>query len=219
MIPKGLIFDLDGVIVDTAKYHYLAWKKIADELGLKFDIHDNELLKGVSRRRSFEIILELNGLEMTEEEIEKYCQIKNAYYLEYINQLKAEEILPGASEFLKDAKKEGFGIALGSASKNSRRILERLGITELFDAIIDGTKVSKAKPDPEVFLKGAEELKLDPEECVVFEDSVAGIMAARNGNMRSVGVGNDSVRQYSDYYISGFVGVKPRVLAKKVAGE
>ena len=216
---KGMIFDLDGVIVDTAKYHYLAWKKIADELDLKFDIHDNELLKGVSRRRSFEIILELNGMQMNEEKIEEYCRIKNGYYLDYIDQLKAEEILPGAKEFLVEARKEGFRIALGSASKNSRKILEKLGITDLFDAIIDGTKVSNAKPDPEVFLKGAEELNVLPQDCIVFEDSVAGILAAKNGAMRSVGVGNDAVKSYCDYYISGFIGTNPKIIAKKVSGE
>ena len=216
---RGFIFDLDGVIVDTAKYHYLAWKKLAEELGLKFDIHDNELLKGVSRKRSFEIILELNNIEMSEEKIEEYCTIKNNYYLEYINQLKPEEILPGAREFLDNSRKEGYRIALGSASKNSRLILDKLLITDKFDAIIDGTKVSNAKPDPEVFLKGAEELSVIPEECVVFEDAVAGIMAAHSGNMRSVGVGNSSVKQYCDYFIDGFAGVSPKIIARKVSGE
>lgn len=216
---RAFIFDLDGVLVDTAKYHYLAWKKLADRLGLKFNIKDNELLKGVSRRRSFEIILELNDMKMTEEEILRYCTEKNECYLDYIRELKKEEILPGAREFLEEAKDAGFRIALGSASKNSGLILDRLGITELFDAIIDGTKIQSAKPDPEVFLKGAEELNVPPEECVVFEDSSAGIAAAHAGHMKSVGVSNSSLTPYCDYYIDSFLDVDARVLAKKVAGE
>ena len=147
------IFDLDGVIVDTARYHYLAWKKLADKLHLKFDIQDNELLKGVSRRRSFEIILELNEKKMDEETIERYCEEKNLIYLDYIEGLKEEEILPGVREFIGNARKDGYNICLGSASRNSRKILDKLKIFDLFDAIIDGTKVKNAKPDPEVFLK------------------------------------------------------------------
>lgn len=216
---KAFIFDLDGVIVDTAKYHYLAWKKISDELGLNFDIHDNELLKGVSRRRSFEIILELNNLKMSDEKINEYCTIKNNYYLEYIDKLKPEEILPGAREFLIDSRKQGLKIALGSASKNSRKILDKLQITDLFDVIIDGTKVNNAKPDPEVFLKGAEELNVDPKDCVVFEDSAAGISAAHNGGMKSVGVGNIAVKGLCHYFVDSFVNVNPKIIAKKVAGE
>ena len=216
---QGLIFDLDGVLVDTAKYHYLAWKKLCGELGFHFDINDNELLKGVSRVRSFEIILEINNRKMSEEEITKYCTIKNGYYLEYIERLTAEDVLPGVREFLEDAKRAGYRIALGSASKNSRLILERLNITDLFDAIIDGTKVQNAKPDPEVFLKGAEELGVKPEDCIVFEDSAAGITAARNGKMCAVGVSNPEIRDYCDYFIRSFAEISPEVLVKKAAGE
>ena len=213
------IFDLDGVIVDTAKYHYMAWKRLADELGYHFDINDNELLKGVSRRRSFEIILELNDIKMSDEEINKYCTIKNNYYVDYINNLKKEEILPGVKEFLKKSKEAGYNIVLGSASKNSKLILNKLEIMNLFDAIIDGTKVSNAKPDPEVFLKGAEELNVHPESCIVFEDSAAGISAAHNGNMKAVGVSNPSIKPLCDYYIDGFINITPEVLVKKVTGE
>ena len=216
---RAFLFDLDGVIVDTAKYHYMAWKRLSEELGLSFDIRDNEALKGVSRRRSFEIILGINGKEMSDEEIEACCQKKNDYYLEYIYQLKKEEILPGVTDFMKEASSLGYKIALGSASKNSRLILEKLEITPYFDAVIDGTKVSKAKPDPEVFLKGAEELGVKPEECIVFEDSLAGIMAARKGHMKSVGVANPEVEDCCDYFISGFSGADVRVLVKKVSGE
>ncbi len=216
---RGLIFDLDGVLVDTAKYHYLAWKRLCAELGYKFDINDNELLKGVSRIRSFEIILEINNVTKTPEEIEHYCGIKNGYYLEYIRRLTEDDILPGAKEFLEDAKRLGYKLALGSASKNSRLILDRLKIEDMFDAIIDGTKVQSAKPDPEVFLKGAAELGLKPEECIVFEDSAAGITAARNGHMRPVGVSNPEIRDYCDYFIRSFAETTAEVLVKKVTGE
>ena len=218
-MTKAFIFDLDGVIVDTAKYHYLAWKRIADELGLKFDTRDNELLKGVSRTRSFEIILELNGKKETPEYIDRYCTVKNEYYVDYISRLKEEEILPGAKEFMEEARKEGIKTALGSASKNSRMILQKLNIRHMFDAVIDGTKVKNAKPDPEVFLKGAEELGVDPTECVVFEDSSAGIAAAHNGGMRAVGVRNPEIRQSCDYYVNSFADISAPGLVKKVAGE
>lgn len=212
---KGLIFDLDGVIVDTAGYHYLAWKKLADELGLRFDNHDNELLKGVSRIRSFEIILSLNGVEMPEADKNTYCSIKNGYYVEYLRRLTPNDILPGASGFIARARAEGYRIALGSASKNARSILDRLEIGDMFDAVIDGTMVSRAKPDPEVFLIGAHALGLLPEECLVFEDAVAGIVAAHNGRMKAVGVGNSEVAACCDCFISSFNDTSPSVLIKK----
>ncbi|MBR6977723.1 MAG: HAD hydrolase-like protein, partial [Lachnospiraceae bacterium] len=139
MMIKGFIFDLDGVLVDTAKYHYLAWKKLADEMGLHFNIRDNELLKGVSRERSFEIILELNGKEMSREEIQECCTRKNGFYVDFISRITPEEILPGAREFLTDARSKGIRTALGSASKNAGIILERTGLLPFFDAVIDGT--------------------------------------------------------------------------------
>ena len=212
----GFIFDLDGVIVDTAKYHYLAWKRLADELGLSFHEEDNELLKGVSRTRSFEIILELNGKTMREEDIERYCTKKNGYYVEYINRITPDEILPGAAAFLDTARKEGYRTALGSASKNANTILDKLGIRPCFDAIIDGTCVSLAKPNPEVFLKGAEALGLSPEECLVFEDAVAGIVAAHNGGMKAVGVGNREVQGCCDHFITSFLETSPSVIVKKI---
>ena len=213
---KGYLFDLDGVIVDTAKYHYLGWKKLSDELGLHFTDQDNELLKGVSRVRSFEIILELNGREMSEEEKEKYCTIKNQYYVEYISQITPDEILPGAYDFIRDIKKAGIRTALGSASKNAGMILDRLQIRDCFDAVIDGTMVTHAKPDPEVFLKGAEALGLAPEDCIVFEDAVAGVVAAHNGGMKAVGVGNNEVRECCDFFIPSFHAVTAAVIEKKL---
>ncbi len=186
---KGLIFDLDGVIVDTAKYHYLAWKDLADELNIVFTEKDNERLKGVSRLKSLEIILEIGNQSMSEEEKEKYCSKKNDAYLEYIYRLKEEEVLPGVKKFLQDARSKGYKIALGSASKNANLILSKLNLLTFFDSIIDGTKVEKAKPDPEVFLLGAKELNLHAKECIVFEDAVAGVEAAHNGGMKAVGIG------------------------------
>ncbi|MBS5884079.1 MAG: beta-phosphoglucomutase [Clostridium sp.] len=187
---KGLIFDLDGVIVDTAKYHYLAWKQIAEDLNINFTLKDNELLKGVSRTKSFEIILEIGGMKMTNEEQEEYCHRKNKIYLEYVNKMTEDEILPGVKEFLIDAKAKGYKIALGSASKNAQLILSNTNMKKYFDAIIDGGKVVKAKPNPEVFTKGAYELGLKNEECIVFEDASAGVEAAHNANMLVVGIGN-----------------------------
>lgn len=204
---KGLIFDLDGVIVDTAKYHYLAWKKLAEELDIPFTKADNERLKGVSRMASFEIILEIGKRNMSQEEKELYCEKKNNAYVSYIQQLEENEILPGVKEFLGDARNKGYMISLGSASKNSLLILNRLGITGLFDAIIDGTKVSRAKPDPEVFLKGAEELNVPAGDCIVFEDALAGIQAAHNAGMKAIGIGDKNILSKADAVFGGFEGI------------
>lgn len=209
---KGLLFDLDGVIVDTAKYHYIAWKEVADGLGIPFTLEDNERLKGVSRDRSFEIILEIGGREMPKDEQEIYCTKKNEVYLGYVKNIKVEEILPGVKDFLKDARANGYKIALGSASKNSKIILDGLGITSLFDAIIDGTKVAKAKPDPEVFMKGAETLGLGYGECLVFEDAVAGIEAAHAAGMKAIGIGSKELLPEADYNMPGFDGMTIEML-------
>lgn len=204
---KGLLFDLDGVIVDTAKYHYLAWKELAEELGIEFTKKDNELLKGVSRVRSFEIILELGGVTMSKEQQEFYCTKKNNVYLEYIKKMEADEILPGVSKFLTEARNKGYKIALGSASKNAPLILDNLGLTSMFDVLIDGTKVSKAKPDPEVFALGAKELGLANDECIVFEDAAAGIEAAHNAGMLGVGIGTPENLPEADMHMPGFENV------------
>ncbi|HPF88082.1 MAG TPA: beta-phosphoglucomutase [Candidatus Limiplasma sp.] len=213
---KGLIFDLDGVIVDTAKYHYLAWKELADSLGLHFTKEDNERLKGVSRVRSWEIILEINGITMSEEQKHTYCTQKNNVYLQYINKLREDEILPGAKEFLLSARNDGYRIALGSASKNTMLILTRLKIKDLFDAIIDGTKVTKTKPNPEVFAKGAEEIGVPAEQCVVFEDAEAGIEAAHNAGMKAVGIGSRERLPKAELNIEGFAGLTPQSLLEKL---
>lgn len=202
-IVKACIFDLDGVIVDTAVYHYKAWKRLADQLGLKFTEHDNELLKGVSRVRSLEIILELNHVSKTVAEQAELATQKNNWYVEMINQMTPAEILPGAKGFLEACRAAGIKTALGSASKNSSTILAKINMAHLFDSIVDGNHVSKAKPDPEVFLKGAEALKASPAECVVFEDAIAGVEAAINGGMKVVGIGSPDVLGKANIVVSG----------------
>ncbi|MDW7693616.1 beta-phosphoglucomutase [Flammeovirgaceae bacterium SG7u.111] len=206
-LAKACIFDLDGVVVDTAKYHYLAWKRLAEELGFDFTKEDNELLKGVSRVRSFQIILEIGGKELSEEAFQEAMDKKNKWYLEYIYKMTPEEILPGVSDFLSLLKDNGIKIALGSASKNAKTILEQIKMLDAFDAIVDGTHVSKPKPDPEVFLIGAKELGVEPTECVVFEDAIAGVEAAKNGNMHCIGVGDPEVLGKADFVISTFEGL------------
>ncbi|MEN8247755.1 MAG: beta-phosphoglucomutase [Bacteroidota bacterium] len=200
---KGFLFDLDGVIVDTAKYHFLAWKRLADELNIPFTLHDNERLKGVSRMASLEIILEIGNKNLTEEEKLRFATRKNEWYVDYITKMDPEEVLPGALSFLRESKKNNIKIALGSASKNAITILDRLGISNYFDALITGNEVSNAKPDPEVFLKGAEALSLTPEECIVFEDAKAGIEAARNGGMLCIGIGSNDILGEADLVVDG----------------
>lgn len=201
---KGCLFDLDGVIVDTAKYHYIAWRDLAKRLGFDFTEKDNERLKGVSRMASLEILLEVGGIKgLSNDEKQSMAAEKNANYVDLISKMTPDEVLPGATDFLKELRQNGIKISLGSASKNAMTILTRLGLVELFDAIIDGTKVSKAKPDPEVFLKGAEALGLKPEECIVFEDAAAGLEAAINGGMRCVGIGSPEVLGKANMVVTG----------------
>ncbi|OIJ15747.1 beta-phosphoglucomutase [Anaerobacillus arseniciselenatis] len=191
MLPvKACIFDLDGVIVDTAKYHYLAWRRLANELGFDFSEEDNERLKGVSRMDSLNILLEIGGVQLDEARKEELAKKKNEWYVELIAHMDDKEILAGTTQFLTELQKVGVKIALGSASKNAKTILKRIGLMEMFDVIIDGTDISKAKPDPEVFLLGAEALKVEPSACVVFEDAVSGVEAALSAGMRVVGVGS-----------------------------
>lgn len=203
---SACIFDLDGVVVDTAKYHYIAWKSLANGLGFDFTEEDNERLKGVSRMRSLDILLEIGKVELDEATKLELAEKKNKNYVEYILKMTPDEILPGVKEFFNELKTQGVKIALGSASKNAMTILNQLELTEYFDAVVDGTHVSKAKPDPEVFVKGAELLGFSPLECVVFEDAEAGVEAAINGNMRVVGIGSPEVLGKANMVVSGFEG-------------
>jgi len=200
---KACIFDLDGVIVDTAVYHYKAWKRLANELGFDFTEHDNEKLKGVSRMASLDLILQWGGLTKTDAEKQELADKKNAWYVDMINHMTPAEILPGAKEFVESCKSAGIKTALGSASKNAGTILEKVGIDHLFDVVIDGNQVSKPKPDPEVFLKGAEELHIPPANCVVFEDAIAGVEAAIAGGMKAVGIGSPDVLGEANLVVKG----------------
>lgn len=211
---KACLFDLDGVIVDTARYHFIAWKEMADELGFVITEKENELLKGVSRTRSLEILLELGKIDKTEAGKLQLAEQKNQRYLEHVNQMTEAEILPGVTRFLDDLRSNGILIALGSASKNAPLILERIHLKEKFDAIVDGNSVSKAKPDPEVFLRGARLLKVEPKECLVFEDAQAGIDAALNGGMSVIGIGSSENLSYADHIIPGFRKLDYELLSK-----
>lgn len=204
MNTKAFIFDLDGVIVDTAKYHFLAWRKIAYHLGIEFTHNHNELLKGVSRVRSLDIILELGNVEASQEDKNKWLVQKNEDYLSYLIDMDAGEILPGVMPILQFLKEKKQLIALGSASKNARPILEKTEILSYFDAIVDGNDVSNAKPDPEVFLIAAKLLDIKPENSIVFEDSVAGIQAANIAGMTSVGIGDASILHEAKYIFKDF---------------
>ena len=186
----GVIFDLDGVIVDTAKYHFLAWKYLADHLGFEFTEAHNELLKGVSRVRSLEILLDIGKVELSEEKKQEFLISKNEHYLKYIMKMGSEEILPGVNELLDSLDALGIQYVLGSASKNAPLILKQVNLYDRFIGIVDGNSVSKAKPDPEVFLIGADKLNLKPEQCIVFEDAIAGVEAANAANMISIGIGD-----------------------------
>lgn len=199
---KAFIFDLDGVIVDTAKYHYLAWRDLANELGFEFTKEQNELLKGVSRVRSLEILLNIGNIELSEKRKQDLLISKNEEYLEYVNKMNSEEILPGIEELLNYLEKEKVSFALGSASKNAPLILQKVGLYDKFSAIVDGNDVSKAKPDPEVFLIAAKKLNKTPEQCVVIEDALAGIQAANNAGMISVAIGDKELLHEADYNLS-----------------
>lgn len=204
MTKKAFIFDLDGVIVDTAKYHYLAWEKIASELGIEFTHEHNELLKGVSRVRSLDIILGLGEVDASQTQKDEWLIQKNEDYLCYLVDMDQSEILPGVMTVLEFLKANQQPIALGSASKNARPILEKTGILSYFDAIVDGNDVSNAKPDPEVFLQAAQKLGISNENSIVFEDSVAGIQAANIASMTSIGIGEASILNEAKFNFQDF---------------
>lgn len=207
MTQKAFIFDLDGVIVDTAKYHFLAWQKIANRLGIDFTHEHNEQLKGVSRIRSLDIILGLGGVNARQEDKDRWLTEKNEDYLVYIENMKEDEILEGVVPVLQYLKDKGQKVALGSASKNARPILEKVGILHYFDAIVDGNDVTNAKPDPEVFIQAAQLLGLPSEGAIVFEDSVAGIQAANIAGMVSIGIGDKKVLQEAQYNFNDFTEI------------
>lgn len=216
MIKKAFIFDLDGVIVDTAKYHFLAWQKLANQLGVEFTHKHNEGLKGVSRVRSLDIILELGNVQASQEDKNKWLVQKNEEYLSYLVDMDESEILPGVLKVLEYLKSKNQFIALGSASKNARPILEKTNIMHFFDAIVDGNDVSNAKPDPEVFLRAAELVGVSNENAIVFEDSVAGIQAANIANMISVGIGDATVLHEAKYNFKDFTFIDKPFLSQLI---
>ncbi|MGY0391625.1 beta-phosphoglucomutase [Bizionia sp. KMM 8389] len=212
MTKKGFIFDLDGVIVDTAKYHYLAWKKLAESIQVNFTEAENEQLKGVSRIKSLEKILEWGNKTLSEADFMKLMVLKNNDYLGYINDMDTSEILPDVPRVLDYLIAENQGVALGSASKNARTILKKVKLFEHFEAIVDGNDVVKGKPNPEVFLSAASALDIQPENCIVFEDSVAGIQAANAASMISIGIGEASVLHEADFVFTDFTHIKSEFL-------
>ncbi len=202
---KAIIFDLDGVIVDTAIFHYQAWKRLANEYGFDFTPEQNEQLKGISRLESLEILLSIGGIEISlAEEKNRVANKKNEWYRENILKMTPDDILPGVKNFLLDLKNTNYKIAIGSSSKNAGTILERIGLDGFFDAVIDGLKITNSKPDPEVFLKAANELNIDPENCLVFEDAAAGIEAAKKAGMLAIGVGKYENLSNADKVIPDF---------------
>jgi len=213
------IFDLDGVLVDTAVYHYQAWKKLANSLGFDFSHEQNEQLKGVNRMRSLDKILAWGGVEKNQDEKEELAALKNTWYVDMISKMSASEVLPGSLELLEALHAKGIKIALGSASKNSGLILERTNLTHFFDAIVDGNAVTTSKPDPEVFVKGAELLKAAAEDCIVFEDASAGVEAAIAAHMAVVGVGEEKNLPGADMFVKDLSGVSVQQLIDLVANR
>ncbi|MDP4599803.1 MAG: beta-phosphoglucomutase [Polaribacter sp.] len=215
-MKKGIIFDLDGVIVDTAKYHYLAWKKLANQLGFEFTEEQNELFKGVSRKRCLDILLEMGNLSANQEQKDVWMIEKNNDYLTYIEKMDDSEILPDVPKILTLLKENAIPIALGSASKNALPILEKVGLAHFFDVIVDGNNVTKAKPDPEVFLMAAKKMNLSPSNCIVFEDAVAGIEAANAANMISIGIGDKKVLSQANYIFKDFTEISIDFMKKLI---
>jgi beta-phosphoglucomutase len=215
-MKKGFIFDLDGVIVDTAKYHYLAWKKLANQLGFEFTKEQNELFKGVSRKRCLDILLEIGNIEATQEQFDIWMGEKNVDYLAYIENMDASEVLLDVPLVLDFLKKKNIPIALGSASKNARPILGKVNLLHYFDVIVDGNNVTKAKPNPEVFLIAAKKLGVIAKGCIVFEDAVAGIKAANAANMISIGIGDKNVLFEAQFNFKDFTEISTEFIQELI---
>jgi beta-phosphoglucomutase len=209
---KACLFDLDGVVVDTAQFHYIAWRQLANELGFDLTHEQNELLKGVSRRESLEKILAIGNVSLDEETKAILAAKKNAHYLQLCEQMSPEDVLPGVRPFLDALKNASIRIGLGSASKNARLILEHIDMLDYFETIVDGNRITKGKPDPETFLLGASDLEVEPADCVVFEDALAGVQAARAGQMKTVGVGDPAILTDADIVISSFLDIDIKTL-------
>lgn len=214
MRTKAFIFDLDGVIVDTARFHFAAWQEIANQIGIHFSEKENEQLKGVSRVNSLDLILKWANKTITQEEKDVYLKEKNEIYLSNVEKLTKEDVLPGVLDIINYLRENGYKVGLGSASKNARPVLGKLAISELFDAIVDGTNVTRSKPDPQVFAMGAEILKVSPEECLVIEDSLSGLEAAQLIKMKTIGVGGSIELEIADYTYDNLAEIDTDLLTK-----
>jgi len=201
------IFDMDGVIVDTARFHFKAWQRLADSMGIPFTEAQNEQLKGVSRVDSLDRILQWGNLVLGNNKKIELMNLKNKWYLEYVEEVNPSDMLPGVPQFLAELTEKGIKIGLGSSSRNSVLILELLGITSKFDTIIDGTKIHLSKPNPEVFLRGAKELRFEPSACVVFEDAISGVEAARAGGFPCIGVGDSTILSMANAVVPDMQGM------------
>ncbi len=201
-MKQGIILDLDGVICDTAEFHYKAWKRLAEEYDLLLSHEHNEQLKGVSRADSLKLILEWAGRQLTPTQFERDLNRKNGWYLELVESMTSSDLLPGVKDFFERAVRYNIPLALGSASKNAKLVLSKVGLIDAFKAIVDAGMISQGKPHPETFLTAAQMLNLAPESCIVFEDSLSGVQAAKTGNMYVVGVGVPQDLPLADEYVS-----------------
>lgn len=215
--PQACLFDLDGVIVDTAKYHFTGWQRLAEELGVPFTQEDNEQLKGVSRVGSLEYILSKGGLVLDNDTKVRLMDRKNEWYLELVRTMTPDELFPGVVELIDELRASGVKVGLGSSSRNAPLILGLCGISDRFDTIVDGNSITFSKPDPEVFLKGSEAFGADPERCVVFEDAVSGVQAARNGGFRIIGVGDANALAEAEFVIPGFEGFTMQTMVDRLS--
>jgi beta-phosphoglucomutase len=219
MRVAACVFDLDGVIVDTARLHYLAWRRLSGELGFDLTPAHNERLKGVSRMDSLEIILELSGLEASPPEKQRLAARKNAWYVEQVAGLVPGDVLPGVLALLERLEDEGIKVAVASSSANAQLVLDRLGLGGRFASCVDARRVSQPKPHPQLFLTAAEDLGLPPAQCLVFEDGVAGVAAARSAGMRCVGVGDRSVLHAADWVVRSIADVDPALVLELAASD
>ncbi len=212
---KAAIFDLDGVVVYTDKYHYLGWKQLADEQGWRFDESLNDQLRGVSRMASLQVILDHNGIELSEDEKERLASRKNEYYKKLLESIDDDAVVSGSIEFIAALRTQGLRIGLGSSSRNAAMVLDKLGITELFDAIVTGHDITRSKPDPQIFLMGAEQLGVAPAECAVFEDAASGVEAALAGGMIVVGFGPSEGLENAHVRITSYDELDPKEFAAR----
>ena len=215
-MTKAFLFDLDGVIVETAGFHYQAWRQLANDLGFDISEEFNEGLKGISRMESLDLILAHGNIELSEAKKLDLAKSKNDFYLTLVSQMTPDDILPGVQDFFRQIRQTDIKIGLGSVSKNAKMILARVGLLNAFDAIIDGNKISRSKPDPEVFLNGAAELGFLPTECIVFEDAVAGVEAGKRAGMKVVGIGKAEVLTKAEIILAGFEGIELNALLENL---